>query len=296
VFTPEIVAELGLADEFPSEFIAQAAKIGMEEEIASNEWKAHWVLPSIGQGFEMMHRRVEKRDGGTFELADMERLLRVQDVMPFFRGMITQIAFRPFTRVDVRRMHKSGVLSIEQVNSAYLDLGFDEEKAQAMTDFTVDFNAGSEKELTKTEIMRALARQVIDEPLALELLGDLNIPVETAQIILATHSAKVAMDTTDELSDIEIDRFVDGLISEDELQDALLQLDLVSTQIELLMAKARRKNRRAEKMPSKADILRWHIVGIIDRDSADALLERIGFIEEFRVIYLQESEAVEEEA
>ncbi|KKM27183.1 hypothetical protein LCGC14_1577260 [marine sediment metagenome] len=296
VFTPEIVAELGLGDEFPSEFIAQAAKIGMEEEIASNEWKAHWVLPSIGQGFQMLHRRVEKRDGGTFDLSDMDRLLRVQDVMPFFRGMITQIAFQPFTRVDVRRMHKMGVLDRDEVKSAYMDRGFDDEKAEKMTEFTIQFNTGSEKELTKTEIMRALARGVIDEPIALELLSDLNIPTEAAQIIVATQAAKVAMDTTDELVDIEIDRFVDGLISEDELQDAIIQLDLATPQLELLMAKARRKNRRAEKMPSKADILRWHITGIIDRESADTLLERIGFIEQFRVIYLQESEASEEEA
>ena len=295
VFTPEIVAELGLADEFPSEFIEQAAKIGMEEDIAKNEWAAHWVLPSVGQGFEMMHRRVKKRDGGTFKLADMERLLRVQDVMPFFRGMITQIAFRPFTRVDVRRMHKSGVLSTEEVMSAYLDLGFDDAKAQAMTDFTVQFNTESERDLTKSEIMRAFDRKVLNEEETTELLSDVGIPAEAAQIIIATQIAKVAMDTTDELSDIEIDRFVDGLISEDELQDALLQLDLVAAQVTLMMAKARRKNRRAEKMPSKADILRWWLSELIDRDSADALLERIGIRDEFRPIYLQEAEAPEEE-
>ncbi len=294
VFTPEIVTELGLADEFPSEFVTEAAKIGMDEPIAKNEWMAHWVLPSIGQGFEMLHRRVKKPDGSTFEIEDMDRLLRVQDVMPFFRGMLTQIAFRPFTRVDVRRMHKMGVLDVTEVKSAYMDIGFDDEKATAMTEFTVQFNTEGDRDLTKTEILRALDRKVIDEDLAIIILDDIGLSFEAASVIVATHQAKVAMDLTDELSDIEIDRFIDGLIAEDELMDALALLDLTAGQLEVLMAKARKRRRRAEKMPSKADILRWHIADIIDRETADTLLDRIGIREEFRTIYLQESVASEE--
>ncbi len=291
VFTPEIVAELGLADEFPSEFVEAASTWGMDPETAEDFWKAHWVLPSIGQGFEMLHRRVEKPDGSTFEIEDMNRLLRIQDVMPFFRDMVTQIAFRPFTRVDVRRMHKMGVLSADEVHTAYMDIGFDDEKATAMTEFTIQFNTEGDRDLTKTEILRALDRRVIDEDLAIIILDDIGLSFEAASVIVATHQAKVAMDLTDELSDIEIDRFIDGLIAEDELMDVLALLDLTAGQLEVLMAKARKRRRRAEKMPSKADILRWHIAGIVDRETADTLLDRIGIREEFRVIYLQESVA-----
>ena len=291
VFTPEIVAELGLADEFPSEFVEAVSTWGMDENTAEDFWKAHWILPSIGQGFEMLHRRVTKPDGSTFEIEDMNRLLRIQDVMPFFRDMLTQIAFRPFTRVDVRRMHKMGVLSREETKSAYMDQGFDDEKAEKMTEFTIQFNTEGDRDLTKTEILRALDRRVIDEDLAVIILDDIGISFEAASVIVATHQAQVAMDLTDELSDIEIDRFIDGLIAEDELMDALVLLDLTSGQLEVLMAKARKRRRRAEKMPSKADILRWHIAGIVDRETADTLLDRIGIREEFRAIYLQESEA-----
>ena len=294
VFTPEIVAELGLADEFPSEFVEAVSTWGMDEETAENFWKAHWILPSIGQGFQMLHRRVKKPGGGTFDIEDMNRLLRIQDVMPFFRDMITQIAFRPFTRVDVRRMHKMGVLSADEVHSAYMDIGFDDEKATAMTEFTIQFNTEGDRELTKTEVLRALERKVIDEDLAVIILDDIGLSLEAAQVIVATHQAKVAMDLTDELSDIEIDRFIDGLTNEDDLMDSLVLLDLTSGQLEVLMAKARKRRRRAEKMPSKADILRWHIKGIVDRETADTLMDRIGIREEFRVIYLQESEASEE--
>lgn len=286
VFTPTIVQELGLGDEFPPEFVSQAARIGMSEEVAGHEWKAHWVLPSVQQGFEMMHRRATKRDGSVFVIEDMERLLRVQDVMPFFRDLITQIAYRPYTRVDVRRMHKMGVLDREQVKLAYLDLGFNDEKAEGMTEFTIQYNTESERDLTKTEVLRAFDRGVIDEESTLELLGDVGIPVEAAQIIIATQLAKVAMDTTDELSDIEIDRYIDGLISEDELQDVLATLDLTASQIALLMAKARRKRLRSRKLPPATTIVEWRLRDLITDGRAHDLLDRLGYDEVFRKLML----------
>lgn len=290
VFTPEIVEQLGLADEFPSQFVEQAAKIGMEEEIASNEWKAHWILPSIGQAYEMLHRRAKKRDGSTFEIEDMERLLRVQDVMPFFRELLTQIAYRPFTRVDVRRMHKIGTLSREEVKSAYMDLGFDDDKAEKMTAFTIQFNTESERDLSKTEILRAFARGVIDEPMTVDLLGDVGIPIETASIIIATQLAKVEMNTTDELADIEIDRYVDGLISEDELQDVLVTLTLTAPQIELLLAKSRRKKRRSRKLPSAETVVTWYKADLIEDVRAHDLLDRLGYDPPFRSLMLGKKE------
>ncbi|KKN35901.1 hypothetical protein LCGC14_0779050 [marine sediment metagenome] len=296
VFTPEIVQQLGLADEFPTEFVTEAAKIGMEENIAKNEWMAHWVLPSIQQGFEMLHRRAKKPDGSIFVIEDMERLLRVQDVMPFFRGLVTQIAFNPYTRVDVRRMHKMGVLNREQTKSAYMDIGFDEDKAETMTAFTVQFNTESERDLTKTEIMRAFDRGVINESATVDLLSDVGIPAEAAQIIIATQLAKVSMDTTDELSDIEIDRYIDGLITEDELQDALTTFDLTASQTELLMAKARRKRLRSRKLPPAATVVEWRRNGQITDERANDLLDRMGYDEVFRRLMLGKKEKLSSRA
>ena len=84
------------------------------------------MLPSIGQGFEMLHRRV-------IEDADLDLLLRALDVMPFWREKLKDISYNPLTRVDVRRMHRIGVLEEEGVFNAYLDVGYNEENAQLMT-------------------------------------------------------------------------------------------------------------------------------------------------------------------
>ena len=53
----------------------------------------------------MLHR-------GVIDTAELDMLLRAQDVMPFWRDRLTAIAYRPLTRVDVRRMYKQGVLNV----------------------------------------------------------------------------------------------------------------------------------------------------------------------------------------
>ncbi|KKL20553.1 hypothetical protein LCGC14_2454330, partial [marine sediment metagenome] len=58
VYTSDIAKEFGIFQELPPEFVSEGKKIGIQEEQARNHWGAHWVLPSINMGFEMLHRRI----------------------------------------------------------------------------------------------------------------------------------------------------------------------------------------------------------------------------------------------
>jgi hypothetical protein len=126
VYSPDIVERFGQKQDLPDKFIEEAAKAGLNAEQATNYWAAHWDLPSISQGFEMFHR-------GVIEEKDLDTLLRALDVMPFWRESLKKIAYNPLTRVDVRRMYSVGVIDREGVKRSYLDIGYDEEKAELMT-------------------------------------------------------------------------------------------------------------------------------------------------------------------
>ena len=69
--------------------------------------------------------------------------------MPFWRDKIIAISTSPFTRVDIRRMNKVGILDEAAVNRAYRDIGYNEERAKNLTDFTLKLNAGTEAEELK---------------------------------------------------------------------------------------------------------------------------------------------------
>ena len=99
VFTPEIAERFGQYEDFPEPLEDWAGKKGLSKEWAERYWAAHWSLPSATQGFSMLHR-------GVIDQTELNMLLRAQDVMPFWRDKLTQIAYRPLTRVDVRRMYK----------------------------------------------------------------------------------------------------------------------------------------------------------------------------------------------
>lgn len=156
VFTPEVVDRFGQMQGFPSELAIHAKKQGLSEEWAKNYWAAHWELPSLQMGYEMLHR-------GEIEPQDLDMLMRAQDVMPFWRDKLKAISYKPYTRVDIRRMHALKVLFDEDLKKAYKDLGYDDEKAENMAKFTIKYNEAGEKDLTKGEILDSLKKGILEE-------------------------------------------------------------------------------------------------------------------------------------
>jgi len=136
-FTPAIAARFGQYQDLPPDFVEWVGKKGLSREWAERYWAAHWSLPSPQQGFEMLHR-------GVIGEADLDMLMRALDIMPFWRDKLVQIAYRPLSRVDVRRMFALGVLGVSGVRKAYTDLGYNDYNADLMTQFTIKYTEGIE--------------------------------------------------------------------------------------------------------------------------------------------------------
>lgn len=147
VFSPAQVQQLGLFEEFPDEFGFWAEKQGLSQDWALKYWGQHWDLPSPQMAFEMFQRKV-------ISFSELEGLLKALDISPTWRDKLTQIAYKVLSRVDVRRMHKVGVLTPDEVYDSYLDQGFSPTNAKRMTDFTIAFNIREEKDLTKGEVLK----------------------------------------------------------------------------------------------------------------------------------------------
>lgn len=155
--------------ERPPDLAKYAAKSGLAPEWANRHWRAHWELPSLTLGFEMLHRRVIDADV-------LNDLMYALDIMPYWRERLTEVSYQPYTRVDVRRMHAEGILDEDEVYEAYLDHGYDPERAKHMTEFTVRYNTTDEREATKTEVLRWAREMIIDDATAADLLRGLGYP------------------------------------------------------------------------------------------------------------------------
>lgn len=227
-FTPAIAARFGQYDDFPPDFAKYAAMKGLDEDWAKRYWAAHWSLPSPQQGFQMLHR-------GVIDRSELDMLLRASDVMPFWRDKLTQIAFRPLTRVDVRRMYKQGVLDERQVYESYLDQGYDETNAERMADFTIKQTLASLSKFTSSDIIKAFAGRMLNRADALSLLQSIGIRSEDARYIVSTAEYKRHWAFTDQQISGIRNLYKKRVYDESETRSHLAGLNLPSDQIEVLM-------------------------------------------------------------
>lgn len=227
-FTPSIAARFGQYEDFPSEFEEWAAKKGLSKEWAMRYWAAHWNLPSPQQGFEMLHR-------GVIDSPTLEILLRAQDVMPFWRDKLIAIAYRPLTRVDVRRMYKEGVLDEGQVYESYLEQGYNEKNAERMAEFTVRQTLSSLSKFTSSDIIKAFTQRMISQSDAMSLLRDIGIRNEDASYIVATAEYKRQWEFIDsQIAGIK-NLYKKRVYDDSDARGKLAGLNLPSEQIEVLM-------------------------------------------------------------
>lgn len=279
-FTPEIAARFGQYEDFPEPLEQWAAKKGLSKDWAERYWAAHWALPSPTQGFTMLHR-------GVIDDADLKMLLRAQDVMPFWREKLTQIAYRPLTRVDVRRMYKEGILDEAGVYEAYLDHGYNEKNAKAMTEFTIRYVLSQQAKFTSRDVLTAYTQRMIDKAEARGLLADLGIQTSDITYIISRADYKKEWDLTDEKIKGIRNLYKKGVYSENKARSELLKLAMPAEQVDVLFEQWYYE-KTGELAPtwSKAETLRFAKQEIISLDRARVELERMGYDTEHVDVYM----------
>lgn len=239
-FSPEIAQKFGQYEDFPETFAKWAAKLGISEEWAKAYWAAHWDLPSATQGFEMLHR-------GIITEEELKLLLRALDVMPFWREKLIQLSYEPYTRVDVRRMYQLGILSFEDVVKAYKDLGYDEQRARNLAEFTVRYYAPEDKteldeyrQLSRNIFIQAYKKGVITREELIERLKGIKYTPEDAEFLARVADAEIALQGGSEDNiprrqrtiNLVVEAYKRGLLKEDEARDMLSDLGLTDKEIQ----------------------------------------------------------------
>lgn len=180
----DIAAKYGYDADFPPEFAQYAAKRGMSADWCKRYWRAHWSLPGPTMAREMLHRT-------DMTLEDYETLLRIADYPQTFRKWMTEVAYTPFTRVDVRRMYKLGVIpDIAGVITAYKDIGYNDEKAGKLAEFTIMEYGEEERDATKADVVAAYSLGRLSAVETKTILLDLGYQDWIADLYLARADLK----------------------------------------------------------------------------------------------------------
>ena len=224
-FTPEIIKKYQLHGDFPPEFGKWAKKQGLSDFWAKAYWASHWVLPPLSLAYEMFHRGIITKD-------DLTTLLRTQDVMPFWRDKIIEVAYTPYTRVDVRRMYKAGVLNRGQVFKSYKDIGYDDEKAENMTKFAISEGISADKELTKADVLDGYKKALLSEAETLGFLNDLGYDDDEAAFYISKEDYKRYTEQKKMLLDMYEKMYKKDILDENGIIEALSAADFKASEID----------------------------------------------------------------
>lgn len=264
VFNEPLAQRFELDGDFELFPMEQAQKLGLSEEWAQAFWRSHWQLVSPQMGFEMFHRLRDERSSTHFSEADLQDLLRAQDISPFFRDKLIEIAYNPFTRVDVRRMYKAGVLEAHEVLSAYRDIGYDDDKAQKLADFAIQDSIGAERNITRSAIERQYRRRSITREAAVDMLVGVRYAREVAEFFLDT----VDLLREEQRLGEELDRveflFIEGELDDVQVYHELSPFDLAPDQIQRRLEVWEIRRRKKVSLPTISELDELYFRGIID--------------------------------
>lgn len=288
-FEPDQVSKFGLMDEYPSSIQEYTQAQGLSDFWTKKYWISHWQQPGFSQVAEMLHR-------GLIDESDVYEYMRVIEIPTYWREKLVQINYNPYTRVDVRRMHDLGVLTDEQLLKSYMDLGYNFERAENMTEFTKLYNTENERELTKAQVEKLYREGLIERDKAHDYFVALRYKVEQANYFLDYIDATIA----GELREAKIKNIHTRFILDEDMDNAkerLRETGITEARMSTLLVAWDYELWGDKRTPTRSDITRFLKKGVITSDEYIRKMKRLGYHEKDTNLYLQEiiSDMIEEE-
>jgi len=292
-FSPKVVEDWQMDAAYPEELNEWGQAVGWTPEILKYFWRAHWRWPSPTQAQEFVWRTSPKWwKGKKFEKSHYEEMLRLADYVPGTIEFFDAVLYRPFTRVDVRRMHKLGILSDEDLVDAYKELGFDDWHAQKMAEFTIQYNLKTaedpDRDLTRAVVEKAYRTGVIDGSQFEEFLKAMGYSDEDARFLRQVNDQDMALDRVWDWVSLLRTQVSSGLISIDEARRKLTDLGLQPVWVDHYINLFSAYKEQPTKLPSKTDVKKWVSYEIIGPEEAKDYLRRLGYSETEIQHYMEE--------
>lgn len=250
VFNESVVTKWGYDAGFPTEMEPHVKKAGMSMDILRWYWRAHWELPSPSMGAEMLHR-------GELTADELTELLQLADYAPGYIEKMINISYSPYTRVDARRMFEAGVLDEAGLKRAYLDIGYDNEKADNLVEWVKIYVQGSEKELSRSLILNAYEIGLIDRPVTLEYIQGLGYDEAESELIIAIEDNKREQKEIEAALKLLRVQFSKSTISIEQFENKATDLGLSTSKISSELVKAHQDKDKTIVLPSRADLEKW---------------------------------------
>lgn len=279
-FEPDIIQATGLDQEFPEEGVEWAKKLGLSRDWLLKYWYAHWDYPSVGQGFDMLHR-------GVLSPEELDMLFRIVEIPKFWRDKLTAISYNPFTRVDIRRMHAQGVITDDELVKNYKDAGYDQYRAEKLAAFTVKYNTGDRKDLVTSQLLKGYTDKLLTREEAKGLIVQAGYNEEETEFLLLLQEYIDQKSVQDDIIATIKGYYTNNLIERKDAEDRLNKLNLPAMKISSLLERWEISRIKDQKIPSKTDLDKFLRNKIIDEDKYRYEMTKLGYGWVYTDWYLQ---------
>ncbi len=209
--------------------------LGMREQYAAYHYAAHWVNLSPGQLAEMVQRlRPGRVDPSVqFTIDDFLRLLAEQDIAPFFRERLRQIAFRTLPIRQLTQLVVTRQIDAAELSQRWQDIGYkqadadilakalmiqgERQRATQMRQYTpaVVAKLWPAGQIARADAYKVLAPQGMTQ-------ADVDTLLEVAdKTLAATQYEKHTIKTIDDYARLAAKAYGDGVVSADNAIAAL---------------------------------------------------------------------------
>jgi len=242
----DVASQWGYDEDFPKIVEDHVEKLGFDKDWAIRYWRAHWELPSVTMALSMVHR-------GIISENDFKALLRIADYPAGWRNAMTAAIYSPYTRVDARRMYRLGVLSEQELTAAYRAIGYDEEKARRLTEFTIKYESDDPdskpdqyKKLTVGMLEKAYKKNLIDNAQYQTELMSLGYGTDEINIIISLADMSKMVDERPnyyatyqkDVTSIVERSYVRGMIDESSARGLLSSINVPEIEQDYMLAAA----------------------------------------------------------
>jgi len=230
----------------------------------------HWQHASYNQVMEMLHR-------GYIDEASVFDWYKLVEIPPYWRDLLTKIAYSPYTRVDVRRMHAEGVIGDDALIQAMKDIGYDQEHAEKMAEFYKKYNARTAKELSRADIEKAYEDRDLTYSQAVSLLGAIGYDTEIADFYLSRVELEMQRATRLERIALTKEKFLSSLVTEPEARNLLVSYGVEIARINELLDRWAVQILKNAKLPSKTDLDKFVRSEVINEDGYRVEMSKLGY-------------------
>tara|TARA_R100000808_G_scaffold15173_1_gene35341 strand:+ start:591 stop:2138 length:1548 start_codon:yes stop_codon:yes gene_type:complete len=280
-FEPETIEKFKLQQDLPPVLVEEAKKAGMSEEWIKRYWGAHWTVPSIQQAFIMFQREV-------INDADLDTYYKLADISPFFGDKLKQIAYLPYPRVDVRRMHQIGVLNDEQLVKAYKDIGYSPERAANLAEFTVRYNKRVDRDLSRGQIESLYEEGFISGKTFRNYMLSLDYDETEAMWLQTLVDFKVEKSRVKPYINRVESQFKRQNIDEVQVSTDLGNQGIKADKAQFYIDRWKNEMITERRMPTKEDVIGWAQTGLIDVSNFVLKMRELKFKDSDIQLYVNE--------